>query len=460
MSDNGKSGGGKPPGPGGGGGDGQGRPRRRRRRRGRGRGSRPQGQDNKQQQGGKQGQQGQQGRQGDARKGGGESKRRPEGGEAAKQAEGARRRSRSSRRRRRRRSAGQGREGQRGEARDRQEHQQRPAPQPRPEPEVVDEGPRPDFETMTVDQLTFLKPHVVDEEVLLDDLPIYEIGDEDALMDVVGVKLHASGRVSLYDCQNMHLEQGDEVIVETGRGLALGEVVIPATRRFTAGQKLSRVIRKASQHDMRQRERNRYKETDAFRICIERIESLRLPMKLIRVDYLHGGNKAVFYFSAEGRIDFRELVRDLARRLHIRVEMRQIGVRDASRMLGGIGSCGLKLCCNRYIREFAPVSIRMAKDQDLVLNPEKVSGICGRLMCCLAYEDSVYKEAARDMPRVGRRVQTPSGVGRIKDRDVLKRVVRVQLADQPGLHEFPVADVSPVGDRSGPQDKQPRGAGK
>jgi cell fate regulator YaaT (PSP1 superfamily) len=273
-------------------------------------------------------------------------------------------------------------------------------------------------------------------------------------MDVVGVKLHASGRVSQYDCQNMHLEQGDEVIVETGRGLALGEVVIPATRRLTSGNKLSRVIRKASQHDMRQRERNRYKESEAFRICLERIETLRLPMKLIRVDYLHGGNKAVFYFSAEGRVDFRELVRNLARQLHIRVEMRQIGVRDASRMLGGIGSCGLKLCCNRYIREFAPVSIRMAKDQDLVLNPEKVSGICGRLMCCLAYEDEVYREAARDMPRVGRRVDTPAGIGRIKDRDVLKRVVRVQLADEPGLREFPVDNVRPAGDQGGNGDRR------
>lgn len=306
---------------------------------------------------------------------------------------------------------------------------------------------------MTDDQLTFLKPYVVDEEALLDDLPIFDFTEGATLMDVVGVKLHASGRVSQYDCQNMHLEQGDEVIVETGRGLALGEVVIPATRRITSGDKLSRVIRKASQHDMRQRERNRYKESEAFRICLERIESLRLPMKLIRVDYLHGGNKAVFYFSAEGRVDFRELVRDLARRLHIRVEMRQIGVRDASRMLGGIGSCGLKLCCNRYIREFAPVSIRMAKDQDLVLNPEKVSGICGRLMCCLAYEDEVYREAARDMPRVGRRVDTPAGIGRIKDRDVLKRVVRVQLADEPGLREFSVDDVRPAGDQGGRDDR-------
>jgi cell fate regulator YaaT (PSP1 superfamily) len=311
---------------------------------------------------------------------------------------------------------------------------------------------------MSDEQLTFLKPHVVDDEVLLGDLPEYDFTEGDTLMDVVGVKLHVSGRVYQYDCQNMHLEQGDEVIVETGRGLALGEVVIPATRRLTSGDKLSRVIRKATQHDMRQRERNRYKETDAFQLCQERIEALGLAMKLIRVDYLHGGNKAVFYFCAEGRIDFRELVRMLARQLHIRVEMRQIGVRDASRMLGGVGSCGLRLCCNRYIREFAPVSIRMAKDQDLVLNPEKVSGICGRLMCCLAYEDEVYREAARDMPRVGRRVSTPAGLGRIKDRDVLKRVVRVQLAEEPGLREFPIEEIKPAGDQGGHRDQRGRGS--
>ncbi len=175
------------------------------------------------------------------------------------------------------------------------------------------------------------------------------------------------------------------------------------------------------------------------------ISELRLDMKLVRVDFLHGGNKAVFFFAAEGRVDFRGLVRELARRLHIRVEMRQIGVRDAARMLGGLGTCGQRLCCNRFIREFQAVSIRMAKDQDLVLNPEKVSGCCGRLMCCLAYEDQVYREASRSMPRVGRRVMTPNGEGRVRDRDVLKRLVRVQLADEAGLVEFTVDQVSSVG---------------
>lgn len=324
-----------------------------------------------------------------------------------------------------------------------------------PESEPVESEPQGDYESMAADELTFLKPQEIDDDALLDDLPVFDFADG-KLMDLVGIKLHSAGPVAFYDCQNMYLDHGDEVIVETGRGLALGEVVVPATRRLARNNKLPRVIRKATQNDMRQRDRNRAKEESARRLCLEHIERLKLPMKLVRVDYLHGGNKAVFYFSAEGRVDFRELVRGLARRLHIRVEMRQIGVRDASRMLGGVGACGLRLCCNRYIREFAPVSIRMAKDQDLVLNPEKVSGLCGRLMCCLAYEDKLYKEASRSMPKIGRRVMTPDGEGRIKDRDVLGRVVRVQLLDDPSLQEYPVDDVSPI---ANPNQQQPKSQG-
>lgn len=312
------------------------------------------------------------------------------------------------------------------------------------EVEKMFEGSSEDYESMAEGQVSFLKPHEVDEDLLYEDMPVRDFREAGRLMDVTGVKLHDSGAIIDYDCQDMILLSGDEVIVETGRGLALGRVLVPSTRRMIRKEKVHRIIRKATHNDMRQRERNVSKEKQAREICKQAIERFGLDMKLIRVDYLHGGNKAVFYFSAEGRVDFRELVRELARKLHIRVEMRQIGVRDASRMVGGIGSCGLRLCCNSYIREFAPVSIRMAKDQDLVLNPEKVSGVCGRLMCCLSYEDSVYKEAAKSMPKVGRRVITPAGEGRIRDRDVLKRVVRVQIPDQPGLQEFPAEDVKPL----------------
>ncbi|MCP4676208.1 MAG: stage 0 sporulation family protein [Deltaproteobacteria bacterium] len=277
------------------------------------------------------------------------------------------------------------------------------------------------------------------------------------LMDVVGIKLHASGPVIMFDCQDMYLGQGDRVVVETGRGLALGEVVIPGRRKLVRDEKLSRVIRKATGNDQRQQERNEGKQEAAYRLCNDRIERLGLQMKLIKVEYLHGGNKAVFYFSADGRIDFRELVRDLARRLHTRIEMRQIGVRDASRMIGGVGTCGCQLCCNLYLREFQPVSIRMAKDQNLVLNPQKVSGICGRLLCCLTYEDDVYRNAAKGMPKVGRRVVTPDGEGRVRDRDVLKSMVRVQLNEDPTIREYLADQLRPAGNRenAAPADPKP-----
>lgn len=313
------------------------------------------------------------------------------------------------------------------------------------EPDRPSVPPGPGYEEMAEEQLKYLCSAAVDNESLLDDIPEYEFPEEMDIKDIVGVKLQSSGPVILFDCQNMYLDAGDKVIVETGRGLVLGEVVVPAKRQMVDKGKLQRVIRKASANDLRQREKNKDKEDAAFRLCKDRIERLGLQMKLIKVEYLHGGNKAVFYFSAEGRVDFRELVRDLAKRLHTRIEMRQVGVRDESRMLGGIGVCGLKLCCNTFLRDFQPVSIRMAKDQNLVLNPQKVSGVCGRLLCCLVYEDAAYRDAAKGMPRVGRRVITPDGEGRVRDRDVLKRVVRVQLLDDSNLQEYRVDDIRPAG---------------
>jgi len=309
------------------------------------------------------------------------------------------------------------------------------------EEEYTTPNPKGDFQNMSAADIEFLKPHEANVDMLLEDMPETDFNQKGELRDVAGVKLHMSGNVADYDCQDMILARGETVIVETGRGLAIGEVLVPTARCFSENDDMLRVIRRATHNDMRQRDRNLNNEQQAFQLCRESIERFHLNMKLIKVDYLHGGNKAVFFFSADGRVDFRELVRDLARRLHIRVEMRQIGVRDASRMLGGLGACGLRLCCNRYIREFAPVSIRMAKDQDLVLNPEKVSGLCGRLMCCLAYENDTYRNASKQMPRLGRRVNTPKGEGRIRDRDVLRKLVKIQVADEPGLHEFPISEV-------------------
>lgn len=319
---------------------------------------------------------------------------------------------------------------------DRNRHDNTNVSQKHPEP--ISRG----YEEMSEEQLTFLRSMKIDDELLNNDIPEYDDKMPSTLMDVVGVKLHAAGQLLLFDCQDMYFDQGNQVVVETGRGLVLGEVVVPARRRLIDEEKLPRVIRKATGNDIRQLERNRDKEDAAYRLCKDRIERLELSMKLIKVEYLHGGNKAVFYFSADGRIDFRELVRDLARRLHTRIEMRQIGVRDASRIVGGVGTCGCQLCCNLYLRDFQPVSIRMAKDQNLVLNPQKVSGICGRLLCCLTYEDEVYREAAKSMPKVGRLVTTPDGEGRIRDRDVIRQIVRIQLNDEATLKEYPIDKVN------------------
>ncbi len=369
------------------------------------------------------------------------SEDRDAGGERRKEgSSGSKRRGRG--RRRRPRSSRKKPPEQRTERAERSDEQEPPAEKG----EAEQEGERKDFSSMSEESLEFLKLQEVDEKDFLADLPERDFSRPGKLADVVGVKLslRGSGPLEMYDCQDISLDVGDQAIVETGRGLALGEVIVQSTRRFVESDRLPRVIRKATPNDMRQRDRNREKSDAAFRLCRERIERLELPMKLVEVDYLHGGNKAVFYFCADGRVDFRQLVRELARRLHIRVEMRQIGVRDASRLLGGIGKCGLRLCCNRYIRNFAPVSIRMAKNQDLVLNPEKVSGVCGRLLCCLSYEDDLYREASKGFPRVGRRVSTPEGEGRIKDRDVLKRLVRVQIGGETGLRVFPVDEIEPI----------------
>ncbi len=294
------------------------------------------------------------------------------------------------------------------------------------------------YEEMTEDQLTFLKTEVIDEDLLEETEEDIAVPDNAVLMDVAGIKLHHADPVLMFDSKDLHLAVGDRVVVETKKGLALGQVLRDTRRCYVKQHNLPRVIRKMSPGDIRQEERNKEKQDAALKLCKDRIERLRLPMKLIEVEYLHGGNKAVFYFSADGRVDFRELVRDLAQRLHPRIEMRQIGVRDVSRIVGGIGICGCQLCCNLYLREFKPISIRMAKDQNLVLNPQKVSGVCGRLLCCLTYENEVYQKAAQTMPRVGRRVFTPDGEGRIRDRDVLKRIVRVQLTEEAQLREYHV----------------------
>lgn len=211
---------------------------------------------------------------------------------------------------------------------------------------------------------------------------------------VVGVSFKKAGKVYYFDPSDLELRYEDKVIVETSRGIELGEVVInpKEVAETEIIQPLKKVIRKATIKDLEQLEINKEKEVEAYDICLKKIAKHDLPMKLVDVEYTFDNNKIIFYFTAEGRVDFRELVKDLAGVFRTRIELRQIGVRDEAKMIGGLGPCGLQLCCKTFLREFEPISIKMAKNQELSLNPAKISGICGRLMCCLRYESNTYNE--------------------------------------------------------------------
>lgn len=225
------------------------------------------------------------------------------------------------------------------------------------------------------------------------------------------------------------LEVGEDVVVETPRGPVLGTVRSHVQRRYMSPENILRVLRKANAEDARQAVTHERREQEAYRFAIDRIRTRDLPMKLIRAQFMHDGSKIVFFFSAEGRVDFRDLVKDLAHKFRTRIEMHQIGVRDGARMLGGVGPCGRELCCSTFLENFAPVSIRMAKDQGLTLNPKKVSGMCGRLMCCLVYEQQLYKSMRRRMPRSGTAVFTEAGPGVILSVDVINSRATVELQD-------------------------------
>ncbi len=237
----------------------------------------------------------------------------------------------------------------------------------------------------------------------------------------VGIRFKRAGKIYTFDAGDTPCGLGDWVVVETERGMALGQVVNPArTADPPSGQHLKKVLRTAEDRDILRYEQNCELEGYAYQYCIERIRERNLPMKLVDVEYLFDGSKAIFYFTSEGRVDFRELVRELARQFHTRIEMRQIGVRDEAKLVGGVGSCGRELCCATWLTDFRPIGVRMAKEQNLALNPTKISGICGRLMCCLAYEHAMYRDLARGMPKMGKRVDTPRGEGKVIRRNVLE----------------------------------------
>jgi cell fate regulator YaaT (PSP1 superfamily) len=262
------------------------------------------------------------------------------------------------------------------------------------------------------------------------------------MRNVVGVKYTPTGRIIDCDSGSQVFRQGEAVVVDDRRGGSVATVSVPTTTR-KAGGTLGRILRRAEPRDMARAEEDQRRQADALAYARGRAHALRLPIKVFRVDLGHGSDHVLVCFSSEKRIDFRDLVHDLSARLRARVEMRQVGVRDEAKLVGGIGSCGRELCCSTFLPHFAPVSIKMAKNQHLVLNPTKVAGQCGRLKCCLMYEDAQYVEAGKGLPKMGKQVRTPDGVGRVDDIDVLARKVRVWFPDRPSA-TYTADEVSPL----------------
>ena len=263
---------------------------------------------------------------------------------------------------------------------------------------------------------------------------------------VIGVRFRTAGKIYFFSPGKFEVKRGDQVIVETARGVEFGNVVMgpKEVKDEEITQPLKTVIRLATEDDRRVEEKNRKKEKEAFQICLEKIHKHGLEMKLIDAEYTFDNNKVLFYFTADGRIDFRELVKDLAAVFRTRIELRQIGVRDETKIRGGIGICGRELCCHTYLSEFAPVSIKMAKEQNLSLNPTKISGVCGRLMCCLKNEEETYEYLNSRLPGIGDRVTTVDGLkGEVSSVNVLRQMVKVlvEVDDEKELRDYPVDEL-------------------
>ena len=265
------------------------------------------------------------------------------------------------------------------------------------------------------------------------------------MIKVVGVRFKKAGKIYYFDPVDMNIEKNTYVVVETARGIEFGECVI-GVKEISENDivaPLKSVLRIASEEDINKHFKNKDKEKDAFDICLKKIQEHKLNMNLIDVEYTFDNNKVIFYFTADGRVDFRELVKDLATIFKTRIELRQIGVRDEAKMLGGLGPCGRPMCCSTFLGDFASVSIKMAKEQNLSLNPTKISGICGRLMCCLNYEQSTYEDIRKRMPKVGSIVKTSEGTGEVFSNNIVKESVKVKLkkAEEEILKEFNIENI-------------------
>ncbi len=260
---------------------------------------------------------------------------------------------------------------------------------------------------------------------------------------VVGVRFKKAGKIYYFDPLDYELKADDYVIVETTRGIEYGKVAI-AVREVGENDvvlPLRKIVRPAISGDVEKVAENGKDAVKAFNTGVDKIEEHKLDMKLVDVEYTFDRNKVVFYFTAEGRVDFRNLVKDLASIFRTRIELRQIGVRDEAKMLGGIGPCGRMLCCSTFLGDFEPVSIKMAKDQNLSLNPSKISGLCGRLMCCLKYENDDYEEAKSLMPDIGTRVDTPEGPGKVVGLNLLERILQVSLKEEDQVLEYSLEEI-------------------
>ena len=249
------------------------------------------------------------------------------------------------------------------------------------------------------------------------------------MAEIVGVRFKSAGKVYYFDPDGHTVHKGEKVIVETSRGIECGEVMLGnrEVEHTQVSAPLKKILRIATNQDLEKAEKNREKEIRALKVCQEKVAAHNLEMKLIDVEYTFDNSKVLFYFTADGRVDFRELVKDLASVLKTRIELRQIGVRDEAKMLGGLGICGRAFCCSTFLGEFQPVSIKMAKEQGLSLNPTKISGTCGRLMCCLKYEQAAYEDLLKTTPKVGSYVETPEGKGTVSEVSLMTGNLKVAL---------------------------------
>lgn len=265
------------------------------------------------------------------------------------------------------------------------------------------------------------------------------------MIEIIGVRFKSVGKIYYFDPLGEEYHKNDQVIVETARGMEIGEVML--SNRLVPDESvvtpLKPVIRRATKEDFTRLEENEKKQKEAFNVCTKKIKEHNLEMKLIDVEYTFDGSKILFYFTADGRVDFRELVKSLATVFRTRIELRQIGVRDEAKMLGGLGVCGRELCCRKFLGDFEPVSIKMAKEQGLSLNPTKISGTCGRLMCCLKYEQETYEHLLKYTPKVDAIVKTPDGKGVVVDNNILTGKIKVNLDKEDGniVHTYDIKDI-------------------